>query len=292
MALKEGVADERDHRAGGSKGSGVSSHQEGFVDLTVGQRFRERRETKGLTLEEVATLTKTRPVFLRALEEDDYRFLPDELYLLGFLSEYAIFLGLNPQEIAAQFKEQVRRRKERSFASAPPKVYTFSVRKALLPLTILLVLVPFIFIGLSLFQGSKEVPGVKSTPLESPAQGAPITPPAVEGQSATSPSRVPSSPTEAATPPKAPSQHTITTKALELTWMRVVIDGEEKHSILLKPGEVTRWTAKERFVITIGNAGGVEVELDGVPLPKLGASGQVIRRLVLPQGEEGFTSGP
>lgn len=250
---------------------------------TVGQRFRERREAKGLTLEEAATLTKIQPLFLRALEEDDYRLLPDELYLLGFLSEYAIFLGLNPQEVAARFREQVRRREGRSFILAPPKVYTFSVRKALLPLTVLLLLIPFVFISLSLFQQPKEAPGVKSRPIESPAQVAPTGPPPVEGQPAAPSPEAPLPLKEAAAPTEALLQHILTAKARELTWMAVNIDGEEQREVLLRPGEVTRWTAKERFVLTIGNAGGVELMLDGAPLPPLGTSGQVIRRLILPR---------
>jgi hypothetical protein len=36
------------------------------------------------------------------------------------------------------------------------------------------------------------------------------------------------------------------------------------------------------FVLTIGNAGGVSLELNGRPVPRLGASGAVISRLVLP----------
>lgn len=238
-------------------------------------------------MEEAATLTKIQPLFLRALEEDDYRLLPDELYLLGFLSDYAIFLGLDPQEVAARFREQVRRREGRSFVSVPPKVYTFSVRKALLPLTVLLVLIPFIFIGLSLFQGPEEVPDVKSRPIESPVQAAPTGPPAIEGQPAAPSPEAPLPPQEAAAPTEAPLQHVLMAKASEPTWMAVNIDGEKKHEVLFKPGEVARWTAKERFVLTIGNAGGVELELDGAPLPKLGASGQVIRRLVLPREVKG-----
>lgn len=253
---------------------------------TVGQRFREKREAKRLTLEEVTASTKIPSVFLKAIEEDDYRLLPDEMYLLGFLSSYAIFLGLNPQEIAALFREQVKRKEERSFIPAPPKVYTFSVRKALLPLSILLVLIPLIFIGLSLFQQPQEIPSVKSRPAERPVSEVPIDFPAAGGLTASQPS-VPFLLRDLDIPTEAPPQHTLTAKAKELTWVAVNIDGEEEHEILLRPGEVTRWTAKERFVLTIGNAGGIELTLDGTPLPQLGASGQVIRRLILPR-EEGM----
>ncbi|MFN3476422.1 MAG: helix-turn-helix domain-containing protein [Candidatus Methylomirabilales bacterium] len=249
---------------------------------TVGQRFREKREAKGLTLEEVAALTKIPSVFLKAIEEDDYRLLPDEMYLLGFLSEYAIFLGLNPHEVVTLFRDQVKRAK-RSFIPAPLKVYKISLRKTLLPLTILLILTPLVFIGLSLFQQPQEAPSVKSRPLESPAQVAPTGPPAVEGQPAAPSPEAPPPLQEAVLPMQAPLQHTLTAKALELTWMAVNINGGEKHEVLLRPGEVTQWTAKERFILTIGNAGGIELTLDGTVLPPLGASGQVIRRLILPR---------
>ena len=43
------------------------------------------------------------------------------------------------------------------------------------------------------------------------------------------------------------------------------------------------WTSDRRFVLTIGNAGGIEVVLNGRPLPPLGARGAVIHRLSLPE---------
>ena len=48
------------------------------------------------------------------------------------------------------------------------------------------------------------------------------------------------------------------------------------------PGEVREWISNRPFVLTIGNAGGVAFELNGRPLPALGAKGAVIQRLVLP----------
>jgi hypothetical protein len=47
-------------------------------------------------------------------------------------------------------------------------------------------------------------------------------------------------------------------------------------------GEVREWVSNRPFVLTVGNAGGVALELNGQALPRLGASGSVIPRLVLP----------
>ena len=52
--------------------------------------------------------------------------------------------------------------------------------------------------------------------------------------------------------------------------------------MLLQKGQTARFVADTRFVVTVGNAGGVELSLNGKPMPSLGASGQVIRDLVIP----------
>jgi hypothetical protein len=47
-------------------------------------------------------------------------------------------------------------------------------------------------------------------------------------------------------------------------------------------GETREWFSTGPFTLTIGNAGGVALELNGRALPPLGASGVVIPRLVRP----------
>jgi len=71
-------------------------------------------------------------------------------------------------------------------------------------------------------------------------------------------------------------------KAVEPTWIRVQADEGRAVEELLAPGAQRQWTAGKRFVLTIGNAGGIEIELNGRTLPSLGARGAVIHRLSLP----------
>lgn len=59
---------------------------------------------------------------------------------------------------------------------------------------------------------------------------------------------------------------------------------------LLQAGAVREWTATRRFTLTVGNAGGVEIDLNGKRMPSLGAKGAVIQRLVLPQESAGAGS--
>ncbi|MBI4714997.1 MAG: DUF4115 domain-containing protein [Nitrospirae bacterium] len=66
-------------------------------------------------------------------------------------------------------------------------------------------------------------------------------------------------------------------QAREETWISVVIDGGEVRSALLAQGERVQWTARERFLLTLGNAGGGDLFLNRRPLGTLGESGQVLR---------------
>ena len=47
---------------------------------SIGEFFRQVRETKGLTIEEVASKTRIRADFVRALEEGNFAKLPDQVF--------------------------------------------------------------------------------------------------------------------------------------------------------------------------------------------------------------------
>ena len=68
-------------------------------------------------------------------------------------------------------------------------------------------------------------------------------------------------------------------EALELTWVVVRSDDRAPHEALLQPGERALWRAHERFWLTLGNAGGVKVRLNGEPRGPFGEQGRVIHDL-------------
>ncbi len=74
--------------------------------IRVGQRLRQTRLEKGLSLEDAAQATKIRPSFLSAIERGEYHKLPSSSYALGFVQNYAEFLGLPKREILALFRRE------------------------------------------------------------------------------------------------------------------------------------------------------------------------------------------
>ncbi|MEK7605209.1 MAG: helix-turn-helix domain-containing protein [Patescibacteria group bacterium] len=74
--------------------------------IRLGQKLREARMAKGLSLEEVAQATKIRSSFLASIERSDYHKLPSSSYALGFVQNYAEYLGLPRKETLALFRRE------------------------------------------------------------------------------------------------------------------------------------------------------------------------------------------
>jgi cytoskeleton protein RodZ len=61
---------------------------------TIGQRLKQARQQRGLSIEEAAQATRIRVNYLQALEEDNFAALPSAVQGRGFLRSYASYLGV------------------------------------------------------------------------------------------------------------------------------------------------------------------------------------------------------
>jgi cytoskeletal protein RodZ len=69
-------------------------------------RLAAARERKGVDLMRAERDTKIRVRYLSALERGDYRELPGAVYTKGFLRNYAIYLGLEPEDVLRQWRRE------------------------------------------------------------------------------------------------------------------------------------------------------------------------------------------
>ncbi len=74
------------------------------MSASIGQRLKQEREARRLTLEKASEDTRIRVVFLRALEADDYSLMPSAAQGRGFLRNYADYLGLNLDELIEELR--------------------------------------------------------------------------------------------------------------------------------------------------------------------------------------------
>lgn len=75
--------------------------------VTVGQYLQRQREANNISLENVAQRTRIKLAYLKALEEEAFHRIPAEPYVRGFLRCYAKFIGLDPSEVLAVYRNQV-----------------------------------------------------------------------------------------------------------------------------------------------------------------------------------------
>ena len=65
----------------------------------IGEQLRAARERKGLTLDRVADETNIAKRYLAGLEAEDFTVFPGDPYVIGFLRNYADYLGLASDEL-------------------------------------------------------------------------------------------------------------------------------------------------------------------------------------------------
>lgn len=70
------------------------------------ERLYAARERKGVDLYRAERDTKIRARYLGALERGEYGELPGDVYTKGFLRNYALYLGLDPEEVVAQWRRE------------------------------------------------------------------------------------------------------------------------------------------------------------------------------------------
>lgn len=78
-------------------------------EITVGEMLRNARTT-GRRKREIQTISKQlciREEFLQALEDGKYDIIPETVYILGFARNYAMELGLDPEEVVAKLKKEM-----------------------------------------------------------------------------------------------------------------------------------------------------------------------------------------
>lgn len=238
---------------------------------TVGEYLKRVRNACGYSLEDISHATKINQRYLKAIEEDDFSKLPGETFIRGFMLSYAKFLGIDEHEIIGKIEERKKiaspsidinkvnlymlgdkGEKIRLFLSANIKIIV-AIGAGVVAIVLLIILFASDRDAESI-HNSKEIREVKRE--------------AEEVQRS-----------QVIQPVEVPLLFRIHTK--ELTWIQAEIDEKEIKDVLLRPGEKVLWKANNKIVMTIGNAGGIDAEIDGRPLGPFGERGEIVRNIVI-----------
>lgn len=73
----------------------------------LGNRLKEERLAKGLSLDDLQAATKIQKRYLSGIEEGNYSTMPGDFYVRAFIKQYCEAIGLNPDEIFDTYKEDI-----------------------------------------------------------------------------------------------------------------------------------------------------------------------------------------
>ncbi len=248
----------------------------------LGALLRECREAKRSSLDDLSRATRVPPRFVVALEEGRLRDLPAPVFVRGFIRSFCAAVAEPPDRALALFNAWVRVN-ERPAAKLPASVLkaapgsgSWLTWRSLAPH--LLVAGILIVVGGAVYLlASSAATGPAEPPRPASEGGVPARP----GDPPTAPAA--DRPGTRLDPAQEAAAHTLVARAHESTWVWVrPADGAVQQE-MLEPGTVREWRSPGRFTVTVGNAGGLSLELDGVALPPLGARGQVVWDLMLPR---------
>jgi cytoskeletal protein RodZ len=278
----------------------------------LGQRLRQRRETLGLTLEDVERHTHLRLHYLRALEMGDPAALPSPVQGRGMLKNYSDFLGLDADAQLLLFADALQaqytaRQPERTRPRPPEKQpkRISPIRRLMsgdLFLTGVIILLVVSFVGWGVFQiasarseqtpepdppsiadvlAASSTPSTSPTASPTPAAGADAAPvpgltPGVTGEA---PAEVSGFPT--LDPQLGGLQVYIS--AAQRAYLRVVVDGEIQFEGQVLIGTVYPFTGEETIEVTTGNGAGITVYYNNQNLGQLGGFGEVVTRIFTPE---------
>lgn len=228
----------------------------------VGEILKKRRAELGQDLREISNSLKIRYDYLKAIEDEDLGKIPAEVYIKGYIQEYAKILHMDPKvliDVYVQQKLPPQPEKNKISEQKDVRGPGFKLRYVLIAS---LLIVSAIIIVLAQLPTHRK----KST-LSVPAVATKVEP-KVESKVETRKESIPK--------PVKP-ELVLEVIAADTTWLLVTIDKTDPKEILMQPGESVTWHAKQGFSLKIGNAGGVRLVFSGKDIGKLGEKGQVVK---------------
>jgi cytoskeletal protein RodZ len=255
---------------------------------TLGRTLATERLRQNLDLEQIAAETRIGARLLRAIEMDDFEQLPGRVFARNFVRQYAQVLKLNAEAVLAQFD---REQSPREIPETPKSgVYSagFSLNlpaladvfgsTTLTSFFTFLTTIGVCAVGVWAFNHWGTV---RAHVLPNP-HAAPLAKVATAKPHAAAPE--PPAPKPAATaeiPPSSSTVHVLLA-ASDLCWTRITVDGKVLFSGMLNAGESREVNAASVVDVRAGNAGALNVKLNGNDIPPLGPKGQT-RTVILTQ---------
>jgi len=256
---------------------------------SVGERLKKIRLEKGLSLEDVQRKTKVHLNILKAIEEDNIVNL-SPIYVKGFLKIYCNFLGADPRDYISDYRETqkvvnisaLKQEQDKAASRLKNTSALFSLqslRQKARPILAAGLAVIFIIVLFNIGKAIavKKKSWVARAKVTTAMRAKQIKKETVKTQEKT---------------PEAKTESTVLRlgiRARENCWIQIKSDGHAVFQGLLRKGRSESWQAKEKIELAVGNAGVVDLEVNGKLISNLGRRGQQLKNILITK--EGLSVG-
>jgi cytoskeleton protein RodZ len=255
-------------------------------NLTFGRYLKAKREESGLDQEYISKKTRISLEMLEAIERENHQKLPEAVYVKGFIRAYAKVLGIDEDGLIKNYAETCRTYKDITQSNAE-----FNKKRAgfwhrfMLGAVVMATIIAVAALGVSFYQGrfgsdSVELvdPNEKmlsrqdnlSTTLKLSESSKRING-EVDFLSEENADK-----TELAITEQKSALLNLSITATAVTWLKVIMDGEKPLEYSLHPGDNIVLNAHSNYNLLIGNAGGIQMNLNGQPVQIPGRMGQIV----------------
>ena len=243
--------------------------------MALGEFLRKAREDAGFSVDELAHLVNLRPGLIKAMESDDFLPCGGDTYARGHLRNIAQIIRCNPQELLAMYDAE-HAVDSRSIHSQLVDNNAAAIRRenrklswkvlvgASLSIVLLIGVAQFAISAVDSEPSSTSIVVEESEPSQSPTAD---------------PSASPSTSAPAATSEPINQQLTLSIAATRgNSNIDVVIGGVSVYKGPLFQGESKSFVGESSISVYLGNAGDLDLTLNGEKLAPLGERNQEIRK--------------
>lgn len=237
--------------------------------MTLGSLITQARKSAGLSIDDLSASTNIRASLLREMESDSFHKCGGETYARGHIRNIATKLGVDPLTFIAAFEEeQVQTDRSLKDLLVENRVMRLpeTVRKVSWKVLATISVASLFMVGLAQIiisnTSSVDIPA----PIASTTESATPSPQATEA-----------TPTEEATISTGTGVQLIVSATRAKSWLFV----SDSTGRTLFSGQISRGTAKTfstdvSLNVKIGNAGGVDLTVNGNKVDSIGADGEVV----------------
>ncbi|MFI9201665.1 helix-turn-helix domain-containing protein [Streptomyces sp. NPDC053048] len=253
---------------------------------SVGRSLQQARINAGLTVDEVSSTTRVRVPIVHAIEQDDFTRCGGRVYARGHIRTLARAVGVDPAPLVAQYDAEHGGR-----PSPTPAAPIFEAerirpepRRPNWTAAMVAAIVAVVgFVGFTLFNGGAQSGSVSADPASSKPSAAPSAK-SGSGKGKADPKAEPKADPKAEASASAIAGVPANKVTVKLTaengqtWMSAKDhNGKLIEEGVLKRGASKTFTDSKRIDLVLGNAGAVQLFVNGKEVKNLGDDGQVQR---------------